>query len=109
MNAKLKGLVSIDYAEAKSDLYAAFIQRCLELAGEHGFVGMLTMHTFMFLSSYEKLRSWITGRAVIKTLAHLGPGFFPLVTPEHFRQWPMLLIGNQKAKSASKLRGFISA
>ncbi len=81
MNSTLKKLVAAQYPEAKGDLYAAFIKRCLELAYENGRVGMLTMHSFMFISSYENLRSKIRKEAVIETLLHAGPGLFSVGNP----------------------------
>jgi hypothetical protein len=81
MNATLKRLVSDAYPAGKGDLYAAFIQRCVEFTGEHGRVGMLTMHSFMFISSYERLRSYLRERVSIDTLAHLGPGLFGVGNP----------------------------
>lgn len=81
MNATLKKLVSDAYPAGKGDLYAAFIPRCLEFAGQHGWVGMLTMHSFMFISSYERLRSYLRERVSIDTLAHLGPGLFAVGNP----------------------------
>jgi len=65
-----------DYPDAKSDLYAAFIQRCGEFADEGGRVGMITQQSFMFLSSYEKLRSHLRDRFAIETMAHTGPRAF---------------------------------
>jgi hypothetical protein len=81
MNATLKKLVSDAYPAGKADLYAAFIQRCLEFTGQHGRVGMLTMHSFMFISSYERLRSSLRERVRIDTLTHLGPGLFAVGNP----------------------------
>jgi hypothetical protein len=81
MNPTLKKLVSDAYPAEKGDLYAAFIQRCLEFAGQHGRVGMLTMHSFMFISSYENLRSYVRERMRIDTLAHAGPGLFAVGNP----------------------------
>jgi len=81
MNARLKELLADQYPEAKGDLYAAFIQRCLELAREGGRIGMLTMHSFMFISSYENLRKKIREKAVIETLIHAGPGLFSVGNP----------------------------
>jgi hypothetical protein len=81
MNPTLKKLVSDAYPAGKGDLYAAFIQRCLELAGQHGRVGMLTMHSFMSISSYENLRSYVRERMRIDTLAHAGPGLFAVGNP----------------------------
>jgi hypothetical protein len=81
MNNALAELLSDQYPEGKGDLYAAFIMRALELSTPTGFVGMLTMHSFMFISSYEALRNHITNQAAIQTLAHLGPGLFATGNP----------------------------
>jgi hypothetical protein len=81
MNNVLKVLVARDYPEGKGDLYASFIRRCIELVSDCGRVGMLTMHSFMFISSYENLRSWVRARSVVETLAHCGPGLFAVGNP----------------------------
>ncbi len=81
MNPTLKGLVAKHFPSAKGDLYAAFVERCLELAGQGGRVGMLSMHSFMFISSYEPLRGRIAKRAAIEALAHFGPGLFAVGNP----------------------------
>jgi len=81
MNKELADLLDQDYPEGKSDLFAAFIMRCLELINEDGYVGMLTMHSFMFISSYESLRNYRTNQASIETLVHLSPGLFATGNP----------------------------
>jgi len=81
MNTELADLVGDAYPDAKGDLYAAFIQRCLELAKEDGRVGMLTMHSFMFISSYESLRASVRSDATIETMAHCGPALFEVGNP----------------------------
>jgi len=81
MNAVMKRLVGDTYPFAKSDLYAAFINRCLEFAHADGRIGMLTMHSFMFISSYEHLRTHVRERARIETLIHAGPGLFAVGNP----------------------------
>jgi hypothetical protein len=81
MNPRLNKLVSDAYPAGKGDLYAAFIQRCIEFSGQHGWVGMLTMHSFMFISSYASLRSYIRERMTIDTLVHTGPGLFAVGNP----------------------------
>ncbi len=45
---------------AKGDFYTAFIERCLELTKDFGRFGLLTIHSFMFVSSYEKFREDIS-------------------------------------------------
>jgi len=81
MNKELADLVADAYPEGKGDLFAAFIQRCLEFAEERGYVGMLTMHSFMFISSYEKLRREVRRQAAIETMAHCGPALFDVGNP----------------------------
>lgn len=81
MNNRLKSLIAERYPMAKGDIYASFIQRCVELAGTQGRVGMLTMHSFMFISSYESLREWLRDRVVVHTMAHCGPGLFAVGNP----------------------------
>lgn len=56
MNDELADLVADAYPEGRNDLFAAFIQRCLELTEVRGYVGMLTMHAFMYISSHRSLR-----------------------------------------------------
>jgi len=61
MNEKLKKLVTDAFPNGKGDLYAAFIQRCLELAAPNGRVGMLTMHSLhvhQFLRATAAVGSW---------------------------------------------------
>ncbi len=81
MNERLKKLVGQAYPAGKGDLYAAFLQRCLELVAPHGRVGMLTMHSFMFISSYESLRAEAMESAAIEALAHFGPALFAVGNP----------------------------
>ena len=44
-------------------------------------MGLLTMHSFMFNSSYEKLRALIGENAVVETVVHYGPGRFAVGNP----------------------------
>jgi hypothetical protein len=70
------------YPQAKSDLYAAFIARCVELAEPLGKVAMITQQSFMFISSYEDLRKELRSTIAIETMAHLGPKAFANITGE---------------------------
>jgi len=81
MNKRLKNLVAKDYPESKGDLYGAFIKRCIEMTSDNGYIGMLTMHSFMFIKSYQNLRKWIFNRGAIKTLLHAGPALFAVGNP----------------------------
>jgi hypothetical protein len=54
MSDALASFLQSGYPRSKGDLYAAFIERCAELLGENGRLGMVTQQSFMFVSSYEK-------------------------------------------------------
>lgn len=97
MNKTLADLIAQEYPEGKGDLYAAFILRNLELVRERGWVGMLTMHSFMFISSYEKLRRSISDEAAIQTMAHLGPGLFATGNPGTLQTTSFVLRREQDA------------
>lgn len=81
MNKRLATLMEQDYNEGKRDLFAAFIMRCQELLAPEGLMGMLTMHSFMFISSYEDLRTRLRKEVAIETLAHYGGGLFAVGNP----------------------------
>lgn len=82
MNADLKKFAETKYSDSKSDLFAMFIERCLELVQEHGTIGMITMQSWMFLSSFEKLRTKLLDEDTILSMAHLGPRAFDTIGGE---------------------------
>ena len=75
MNDRLSAYVKDAYPDSKSDLFAVFIERCGEMLNATGYQAMITQHAWMFLSSYEKLRSSLQQRELIN-MAHLGPRAF---------------------------------
>jgi len=81
MNERLAELLEDEYPDGKSDVYAAFIQRCSELLNTQGLLGMLTMHSFMFINTYEKLREILRNEMAIETMAHFGGGLFAVGNP----------------------------
>ena len=82
MNVDLKKFAETKYSDSKSDLFAMFIERCLELVQKHGTIGMITMQSWMFLSSFEKLRTKLLDEDTILTMAHLGPRAFDTIGGE---------------------------
>ena len=57
MSAKLSEFVKKNYPDSKSDLFACFMERGNDMAKPHGFNCMVTMQSWMFLSSFEKMRT----------------------------------------------------
>ena len=76
MNKELSDFVKKRYPDSKSDLFAVFMERTLELTKPHGFMSMINQHSWMFLSSYEKLRIKIIEKQRIDTMVHLGARAF---------------------------------
>jgi len=82
MNARLKDFAQDNYPDSKSDFFAMFIERNLDLAMQKGMVAMITMQSWMFLSSFEKLREGILDDHTILSMAHLGPRAFDSIGGE---------------------------
>ena len=59
-----------------------FIERNLDLSMKKGLVAMITMQSWMFLSSFEKLRANILDNETIITMAHMGPRAFDSIGGE---------------------------
>lgn len=74
-NVKLNEYVKKNYPDSKSDMFAVFIERCGVIAKENGYQAMITQHTWMFLSSYEKLRAKLQMVDIVN-MAHLGARAF---------------------------------
>lgn len=82
MNGELKQFVQDHYEDGKADLFAAFIL-CNRQFIQHGaMLGMITMQSWMFLSSFEDLRRKLLDSSSIETMAHLGPGAFDSIGGE---------------------------
>ena len=78
----VKDYLEKHYRDGKSDLFAAFILRLLELCEKGGRVGMITMQSWMFLSSFEALRRKILEEKTILSMAHLGAHAFDSIGGE---------------------------
>ena len=94
MNGRLGAWVKDNYPDSKSDLFAMFIERNLDLVVKQGAVGMITMQSWMFLSSYEKLRANLLNNKTIISMAHLGARAFDSIGGEVVSTTAFVL-GNQ--------------
>ncbi|MGY6278245.1 BREX-1 system adenine-specific DNA-methyltransferase PglX [Methylomonas sp. MgM2] len=59
MNTFLKEFAKKQFPDSKSDLFAMFIERCKEFGNRNSELAFVTPYVWMFISSYEKLRSKI--------------------------------------------------
>lgn len=76
MNAELKEFVNKNYPDGKSDLATAFMQFFKYITTEKGLYSFITPPSWMFLSTYEKLRREIIEETSIESLLHLSRGVF---------------------------------
>ena len=66
----LKNYVAKHFPNSKSDLFAAFIERFSDKVCENGYTAMVTMESWMFLSSYENLRKYLVKEKTFLSLSH---------------------------------------
>ena len=73
--AKVNDYVKKNFPDSKADLFAVFIERCGQMAKQNGYQAMITQHAWMFLSSFEKLRTKLLAVDIVN-MAHLGARAF---------------------------------
>lgn len=73
--AKVNDYVKKNFPDSKADLFAVFIERCGQMAKKNGYQAMITQHAWMFLSSFEKLRTKLLTVDIVN-MAHLGARAF---------------------------------
>lgn len=71
MSEKLSGYIKTYYPDSKSDLFACFIEKGNSMTKPNGYNCMVTMQSWMFLSSFEKLREKILKEKTITSLMHM--------------------------------------
>ncbi|MEG5938478.1 BREX-1 system adenine-specific DNA-methyltransferase PglX [Enterobacter hormaechei] len=74
MNGELKEFAKNHFPDSKFDLFAIFIERGFIWLKDAGFNAMVTMQSWMFLSSYESMRENILNNYVIENMVHMGNG-----------------------------------
>ena len=75
MGAVLLKYVKKEYSDSKNDLFSVFMQKNIALTKKNGFLGMITMHSWMFLSRYQSLRLQLLNYT-IENILHLGSRAF---------------------------------
>lgn len=75
LSANVNNFVKKNYPDSKADLFAVFIERCRQMIANNGYQAMITQHSWMFLSSFEKLREKMMLTETVN-MAHLGARAF---------------------------------
>lgn len=79
MNPRLQEFAKAYYPDSKADLFAMFIERSLAMSLKCGMMAMINMQSWMFLSSFEKLRGNLLSKGTILGMAHLGERAFDTI------------------------------
>jgi type II restriction/modification system DNA methylase subunit YeeA len=74
-NVKLNGFIKKYYPDSKADLFAVFIEKCGQMVKVNHYQALITQHSWMFLSSFEKLRAKLQMVHTVN-MAHLGARAF---------------------------------
>ena len=82
MNAVLSQYVKKNYKAGKADLSSVFMMVAEGLLADNGKYGMINMQSWMFLSSFEKLRTHLLEAIQIDSMLHLGPRTFDELSGE---------------------------
>ncbi|MCZ6416487.1 BREX-1 system adenine-specific DNA-methyltransferase PglX [Vibrio parahaemolyticus] len=82
MNADLKEFAKKNYPNSKSDLFAIFMEHGFNLLVANGFNAQINMQSWLFLTSFEKLREYLLDSKTIVTMAHLGARAFGQISGE---------------------------
>ena len=81
MSVKLSKYIKKCYCDSKADLYAVFIEKSIDYTAQGYYTAMITMHSWMFLSSFEKLRDKLLLQTTFN-MAHLGARAFDQISGE---------------------------
>ena len=82
MNSVLSKYVKDNYEEGKADLFSVFMQMGMERLVDGGKMAQINMQSWMFLSSFEKLRTQFLKNYNIDNMLHLGPRTFDELSGE---------------------------
>lgn len=82
MNSVLSKYVKDNYEEAKSDLFSVFMDMGMKRLIFGGKMAQINMQSWMFLSSFEKLRKQFLTHYNIDNMLHLGPRTFDELSGE---------------------------
>lgn len=95
MNEVLSRYVKDNYEDSKADLFSVFMEVCIDRLQQHGKYGMINMQSWMFLSSFEKLRKQVLDNYCIESMLHLGPRTFDELSGEVVQNTAFVIAKNK--------------
>ncbi|MBL7471374.1 BREX-1 system adenine-specific DNA-methyltransferase PglX [Robertkochia sediminum] len=104
MNKPLSDFVKTNYPDSKADLMACFMESGLRMLLPKGLLGMINQHSWMFLSSYEKLRGKLVENTHFDTMLHLGTRTFPEIGGEVVQNAAFTFVNEEPNKEGKYIR-----
>jgi type II restriction/modification system DNA methylase subunit YeeA len=98
MNPELKEYAKRIFPDSKVDLFAMFMERGFEWCKPSGFNSMVTMQSWMFLSSYEAMREKLLLERTLQNMAHLGARAFGEISGEVVQTTAFTFLGRNFPK-----------
>lgn len=96
MNEVLSKYVKDNYEDSKADLFSVFMELAIDRLKQEGKYGMINMQSWMFLSSFEKLRKKVLDNYQIDSMLHLGPRTFDELSGEVVQNTAFVISKNHK-------------
>lgn len=106
-STKLQDYVKLNYPDSKTDLFAAFMEACKGMLLKNGLEAMINMHSWMFLTSYEKLREKLLLNITIINMAHLGTRAFEEIGGEVVQTTAFVLMNASERKYISSFKRLV--
>ena len=103
-NASLASYVLQNYAIGKIDLFSVFMLVGLGILLKNGKLGMINMHSWLFLSSFLSLRDLVLEQTHISSLLHLGPHTFDELSGEIVQNVAFVIDNSNQTHSADYYR-----
>jgi hypothetical protein len=109
MHPKLTDYVRKYYPNTKSDLFAVFMDVSTWITKNHGYYAMINQQSWMFLSTFERLREFIIENQTIINMAHTGTRTFPEIGGEVVQNTAFIIFNfpiNKYEGRYSRLTGY---
>lgn len=76
MDSELVKYLKKHFPDTKNDMSTVFMDKCLDYCKSNGYMGMINIPSWMFLSTYQTLRGKILDNNTIINMLHFGRGIF---------------------------------
>ena len=84
-----------NYPRSKADLFSIFMDVAIKRLADNGKYGMINMHSWLFLTSFEELRKYLIKNEHIDSLLHLGPRTFDELSGEVVQNAAFIISNSQ--------------